>query len=220
MFFGLFLLVSVSCSENIQANLVVGTTGQIGDALGILLQGTDVELKTLMGPDADPHSYQAKVSDISAINQATLVFYNGFYLEAKMASLLEQLGDRSVALAEILSEERLIPWEEEEAAYFDPHVWNDMDLWWAAITHAAQVLSRAFPLEEEKIQSNLRIYQQLFQEHRERAIRRIQAIPENRKVLVTSHDAFQYFSRFFEARRTPAASVCSYPNFQLPLLQG
>jgi manganese/zinc/iron transport system substrate-binding protein len=186
----------MSCQSAQDENLLVATTGQLGDALTVMTQRTPIQVKTLMGPGVNPHSYQAKISDIDAISQAHMIFYNGLDLEAKLEDLLEDQGDRSLSVGGALPTARLIPWDGEEKL-FDPHVWNDMDLWWVALKLVEGELIDLYPQYSAVIQENMVAYALEFNETRNWALEAMAEIPEPQRILITSHDAFQYFSDYF-----------------------
>jgi manganese/zinc/iron transport system substrate-binding protein len=149
-----------------------------------------------MGPGVNPHSYQAKISDIDAITRAYKVFYNGLDLEAKIEDLLEGQGERSLSVGGALPKDRLIPWDGEEKLY-DPHIWNDMDLWWEALKLIESELMGLYPEYTGQIQENMILYALAFNETRNWALQAMADIPEAQRILITSHDAFQYFSAYF-----------------------
>jgi manganese/zinc/iron transport system substrate-binding protein len=173
---------------------VVATTTQIGDLVR-QIAGDRVELKVIMGPGIDPHTYKPSPSDMGAMKRADLVLYSGLHLEGKMVDVLEAaLGDKSVAVTSRMPEERLI---RAQAQAHDPHVWFDVSLWKTAAQVAADELARIDPEGKEVFDRNLaKLLEQmdaLDATMREQFAR----IPEARRALVTSHDAFAYLGRAY-----------------------
>ena len=76
---------------------MVATTGMIADAAR-RVGGEHVEVKALMGPGVDPHSYRQTRTDIQAALRADLVLWHGLYLEAQMEEFLLKLGERGTAV--------------------------------------------------------------------------------------------------------------------------
>jgi manganese/zinc/iron transport system substrate-binding protein len=72
---------------------VVATTGMIGDAAA-RIGGPRVSVVSLMGPGVDPHLYKARAGDVRRLARADLVLYHGLHLEAAMAEVLEEMGQR------------------------------------------------------------------------------------------------------------------------------
>ncbi|MFP4088800.1 MAG: metal ABC transporter solute-binding protein, Zn/Mn family [Cyclobacteriaceae bacterium] len=200
-YFSLLLLAGCSGQEE-QADdgklKIVCTTGMIGDALQNIV-GDKAEVISLMGPGVDPHLYKATQGDLNALTSADVIFYNGLHLEGKMGEVLEKLGRQKkvVALAEALPSDKLINTTNYAGAY-DPHIWFDVALWSEAVAYAAEKMYTLDTMHAEQYQSNTEAYlQQLDSLHTE-VKSQIAAIPAERRVLITAHDAFTYFGEAYE----------------------
>lgn len=189
----------------------VATTGMIGDLVANI-GGDRVRVTSLMGPGVDPHLYKASEGDVGRLTGADIIFYNGLHLEGKMAEVLERMGSRvpTVAVAEVLDEERLLTPSEFKGAH-DPHVWFDISQW---IDIAAGVRDRLAELDPDHAQTyreNAAAYiERLKVLHRE-VIRKAELIPSVQRILVTAHDAFNYFGRAygFEVRGLQGISTAT-----------
>lgn len=177
---------------------VVATTGMVADAVKQVAGGR-VEVEALMGPAVDPHLFRPTRTDIAKLARADMIFYNGLYLEAQMEALLADLAKRKpvVAIAEQVPQELLIPHAQYSQKY-DPHVWMDPLLWAHAVESVRDALIKADP-EGQKI----------YTDNAQRFIAQLAALADyNRKVLssvareqrvlVTAHDAFNYFGRAYD----------------------
>jgi manganese/zinc/iron transport system substrate-binding protein len=173
------------------------TTGQVTDAIRHLV-GDDAEVVGVMGPGVDPHLYQALPSDIVALKQADIVFYNGLHLEGRMAETLKSFANRKpvIAMAERLVEQQDIRLRKpsEFEGYYDPHIWHDVRLWADCIDYAAERLAEFDPAHADEYRSRAASYRKTLEELDEHCRTQIATIPEERRVLVTTHDAFGYFS--------------------------
>src|SRR5690625_5056875 len=100
---------------------IVTTIAQIGEPLSVI-GGDRVEVNSLMGPSVDPHLYQATQGDISTIEEADLIFYNGLNLEANMVDIFNEISEAKpvLAIGEATSEEALLE-DPDEAGAPDPH---------------------------------------------------------------------------------------------------
>ena len=78
---------------------IVATTGMIADAAAAV-GGAEADVTALMGPGIDPHVYKASEGDVQLLVDSDLVLFNGLHLEAKLADVLERLGDRAVAVSD------------------------------------------------------------------------------------------------------------------------
>ncbi|MEM9160995.1 MAG: zinc ABC transporter substrate-binding protein, partial [Verrucomicrobiota bacterium] len=83
---GTFLLVFAGLANPTYAKkpTVTATTGMVGDMVRNVA-GPQIEVFTLMGPGVDPHLYKASATDVSKLSRSDLIFYNGLYLEGRMA---------------------------------------------------------------------------------------------------------------------------------------
>ena len=174
---------------------VVATIGQIADAVR-RVGGDRVEAQGLMGPGVDPHLYRASESDITRLESADAVFWNGLHLEAGMSGVLERMGDlgvHSIRVTDDIDRARLLAPPEFEGAY-DPHVWFDLDLWTVAVGAIRDALIAMDPEGVEVYRTNAAAYIAEIEELDDYVKSRALEIDERVRVLVTAHDAFNYFA--------------------------
>lgn len=179
---------------------VVVTTNIVGDLVR-QLGGDHVDLTTLMGPGVDPHLYKASEGDVQTMSQADLVLYNGLHLEGKMTEVFEQMERRSVstsALAEEALPDSVLISSAEYASSYDPHVWFDVSLWAEVARHTAQVLATRDTAHADAYRANAEAYVQRLDSLDQYVASQAQRIPEQQRVLITSHDAFRYFGRAYD----------------------
>lgn len=181
---------------------IVATTGHIADAVRAITEGSEVELTLLCGPGVDPHSYSASTSDVAAMADADLIVYNGFHLEARLHDLLEhEFADHAFAMADSFPDEARLDWVEDgavdPAAPFDPHIWNHLPGWSQCVSELVSRLREERPAESERYQSNGQAYLSSIQTAHERAMARFASIPPKQRVLVSAHDAFNYFATVY-----------------------
>ncbi len=175
----------------------VATTGMVADAVRVVGDGR-VDVRALMGPGVDPHLYKASEGDVRRLERADIVFYTGLHLEAKMADVLERIGDRrrTVAVGGRIPPERLLM----PAAFKgqpDPHVWFDVALWSTAVTAVRDALVEADPAHARRYRRSASAYSRELAALDAEVRARAQTIPADRRVLVTAHDAFGYFGRAY-----------------------
>ncbi len=177
---------------------VVATTGMVADLVrGV--GGDRVEVHQLMGPGVDPHQYRPTARDASRLSKADAIFYNGLNLEARMGELFERLskrGGRVFAVTDSVPKDRLLPGEEADEIY-DPHVWFDAALWAEAVKSVVEGLSEADPAGREDYVRNGESLRNRLLELDAWLKARAGELPPERRVLVTSHDAFGYFGRAY-----------------------
>ena len=190
---------------------VVATTGQLGDAVA-RVGGEHVNVDVLMGPGVDPHLFVASEGDVNLLQQADVIFYNGLFLEAQMADVLRQIGERkpSVAAAEGIDPALLLPWANYSDEY-DPHVWFDVTLWQRAVETVRDTLVEVDAANADVYRANADAYLRELDELHAYVQQRAAELPEERRVLVTAHDAFHYFGRAygFEVRGLQGISTAA-----------
>lgn len=190
---------------------IVTTTSMITDITKVV-GGDLVQVNGLMGAGIDPHLYVASEGDMELLQQADVIFYNGLLLEAQMAEILEQIGERKtvVAVAGTIDEQRLLPWA-QYADEYDPHVWFDVTLWMKAVETVRDTLAQVDATNAATYQANATAYlaelTKLDAYVKEQAAR----VPAEQRILVTAHDAFHYFGRAygFDVRGLQGISTAS-----------
>lgn len=172
---------------------VVTTIGMIADIVENV-GGERVEVSNLMGPGIDPHLYKASEGDVTRMSRADVIFYNGLLLEAQMGEVLAQMDGRiiTVAVAEGIDPSQLLPSEEYEGQY-DPHVWFDVQLWMIAAEVVRDTLIDMDPQSQAYYEQNAADYLSQLETLHAYVLDRANAVPEVQRVLITAHDAFQYF---------------------------
>ncbi len=173
------------------------TTSQVADAVRNIM-GKNAEVTALMGPGVDPHLFRPKPSDVIKLRRADVVFYNGLHLEGRIADTLERLAETKpvIAMAQGLLEAqdpRLMK-PTEFAGYYDPHVWHDVELWSICVQYAADRLADYDPTRGDEYLANATAYRQELADLDAECRTKLATIPTNRRLLVTAHDAFGYFS--------------------------
>lgn len=184
-------------NENGKLNIVVTTT-IIGDAVRAI--GRDnVNLEVLMGPGIDPHLYKASAGDMNKMKNADLIIYNGLHLEGKMSDILEQMQKSSkntYAAADVLDQSRLIE-SDEFAGSYDPHIWFDVQLWMEVVKGIEEKIIDMDPENKKYYSENASIYLNELEELYNYIKSRAEELPEEKRVLITAHDAFNYFGRAY-----------------------
>ncbi|MGI6499098.1 MAG: metal ABC transporter solute-binding protein, Zn/Mn family [Oscillospiraceae bacterium] len=177
---------------------VVATTTMLAD-LAKEIGGGRVAVNGLMGPGIDPHLYQASAGDVSLMQKADVVVYNGLHLEGKMGEIFENLsrqGSVAICIEDGQDPSKLLAWE-SDSAFCDPHIWFDVSLWKAAAQTVAKGLSQADPQGKETYEANLAVYLNELDEADTYIRSRAAELSAKQRVLITAHDAFQYFGKAY-----------------------
>ncbi len=179
---------------------IVCTVGMITDIV-VNLVGDYAEVEGIIGEGIDPHLYKPTRGDVIKLSQADVVFYNGLLLEGKMTDVLVGIASKGKlvkAVTEaILVETDYLLEKDDGSAYTDPHVWMDVSGWLRAIPVVAETLAVYDPENAEAYHSNAAFYAEQLEALDAYAKEAMSTIPESQRVLVTAHDAFQYFGRAY-----------------------
>jgi len=176
---------------------VTCTVGMITDIVR-QVAGDKAVVEGIIGEGIDPHLYQATRSDIAKLLEADIIFYNGLMLEGKMADALVKVArKRPVFAVTELIDEKLLLEPPQFAGHFDPHVWMDVGLWRRCTEAVAVALAEFDPANAENYRKNFEQYAATLGRLDEYARQVLSTIPENSRVLVTAHDAFNYMARAY-----------------------
>lgn len=172
----------------------VSTTSIIAEVVAHI-GAEHVTVKSLMGAGVDPHSYKASAGDLHRLQSAEVIFFNGLYLEAKLAEILQSL-DKGYAVTANIPAGLLIN-KSANSNLADPHVWMSAELWQYAAQEVQRVLSLYCPAQKKLFAKNTAAYTQHLLKLHNYAVQKISSVPPKIRVLVTAHDAFQYFGRSY-----------------------
>ena len=199
LFLTIGLVAAVAFSQAHAAKLNVVTTTTMVTDMVKEIGGDRVKVVGLMGPGVDPHLYKPASGDVVKLQRAKIIFYSGLMLEGRMTDLffrMARAGKLVYAVTESIPEkDRLEP--PEFAGHWDPHVWGDPILWSKCIVTVVDGLSKADPAGAAGYAKRGQAVVASYKAMRAWALKRIAAVPREQRILVTSHDAFNYFGQAF-----------------------
>jgi manganese/zinc/iron transport system substrate-binding protein len=157
-----------------------------------------VAVTQIMGAGVDPHLYKATRDDVLKIMKGDIVFYAGLMLEGKMADTLIKMARSKpvIAVTEQIEESQLLE-PEEMRGHYDPHVWMDVAAWSKCVDVVARSLAEFDPAHADQYRANAEAYSSRLAQLHQYGIDSLGSIPQDRRILVTSHDAFNYFGRAY-----------------------
>lgn len=173
---------------------ILSTTLMIHDM--VLNIGKDhVDAIPLIIGELDPHSYELVKGDDEKFIQAHLIFFNGLGLEHGLTLRRNLEGNsKAISIGDPIFEQ-----EPTLAIYaqgtIDPHIWLDISLWKRGIPIVLQALCHRDPDHAKEYQQNALKFEKKLEEMDAKILASFQQIPPSRRYLVTSHDAFNYFTR-------------------------
>ena len=214
----IILAVSPGCDPKAPPDAPAGAKFRVVTTIGMITDivknvgGNRVEVIGLMGPGVDPHLYRASAGDVQKLNSASLIFYNGLHLESKIGDILAKMsGDiKTVAVTDAVDRSLLLTPPEYEGQY-DPHLWFNVTLWMKAVVKVRDALSEFDPESTVMYWSNAERYLAKLTELHAYVKSQVNRVPSQQRVLVTAHDAFNYFGKGygFEVRGLQGISTAT-----------
>jgi len=173
---------------------IVTTTTMITDLVKNI-GGDLVNVNGLMGSGVDPHLYKASEGDVTKLVNADVIFYNGLHLEGKLVEVFEKMKTQSpIALADGLDKSGLIG-SDYFASNYDPHVWFNISYFKQFAKKVTQVLIEKDPENAVRFSENEKKYLQQLEDLQIKTSSTIETLPKEKRILVTAHDAFNYFGK-------------------------
>ena len=194
------MMLLISCGKGGATSgkkIKVTTTTTMLTDLVKTIGGDKVEVTGLMGEGVDPHLYSASAGDIEKLGNADIIVYGGLHLEGKMTEIFEKLTSQNkniLNVGEKLDKSKIHLVDQNTP---DPHVWFNTELWEKEAEAVEAELSKFDPKNSEYYKENLKKYKAELNELTTYVKTRISEIPEKSRVLVTAHDAFNYFGEQF-----------------------
>ena len=192
-------VVFLSCKNDKKDNgklNVVTTTTMITDLVKHI-GGDYINIDGLMGSGVDPHLYKASEGDVTKLVNADIIFYNGLHLEGKLVEVFEKMGSKTktpIALAEVIDKSTLIG-SDYFASNYDPHVWFNIDYFKQFAKKVTTVLSEKDSKNAVHFIENEKLYLAKLEALKVKVNTIIGTLPKEKRILVTAHDAFNYFGK-------------------------
>jgi len=180
---------------------VVATTSLVADAVAHV-GGDRITLTRMLPIGADPHTYQPTPGDVRAVAEADVIFVNGVGLETWIYDLIRQAGGErpivpvsaGIKIRKPIKEGRHTSGAIEKHGEGDPHVWFDVQNVIIWVRNIERTLSTLDPEGKMIYQRNAETYIGVLEALDAWIVEQVQTIPEERRKLVTSHEALGYFA--------------------------
>lgn len=187
----------INTKEVTDKKTITVTTTFIADMVNELI-GDKADIELIIPAGEDPHLYVAKPEDLKKLKDADLVLYYGLHFEGKMVDALEAVG---YPITETFDKKDIGQMDEDGETIVDPHFWFDIDLYKEAFTNTANKLKELYKNDEKMqdlIDTNCKKYLAKLDDLNTYVVDRLNELPEDKRYLITPHDAFNYFSRKYD----------------------
>ncbi len=176
---------------------VVATASMIAD-MAANIAGDAADIQTIVPIGGDPHIYEPTPSDAKLVASADLILKNGLTFEGWLSELIENSGTKARAVTVTEGIEPIQSIKYKNAT--DPHAWMEAQNGIIYCENIAKALTELSPENAQMFAFNLEVYKKQLEET-DRYIRaEIEKIPSQKRTLITSHDAFQYYGRRYGIR--------------------
>lgn len=176
--------------------LVVTSTQMLGDLVKQIGQDK-VDVYQMFGPGIDPHSALPTGNEAKMISRSNLVFFNGLNLEAHYDQIADAFPNKVIEVGSLINQELLITKDNNGIIEYDPHIWFDVSIWIEVAKVVEMKLSKYDNVNQEYYYHNLLNYITELENFNEWIISTTNLLLDNQKILVTAHDAFEYFGRAY-----------------------
>lgn len=173
--------------------VVVASTTQIAD-FARQVGGDRIVVKSVLAPGADPHTYLPTPNDVAMVLEADLCLENGLNLEGKnwMATLARDAGKPLITTTDGI---KPLTIEESGDQIADPHSWLAPRNAATYVNNIVRGLIGLDPDNREEYQARAKLYLQQLRVLDAWIREQVGRIPPQQRILVTTHDAFNYFCR-------------------------
>lgn len=178
---------------------IVTTTTMITDLVQNI-GGDHINVEGLMGSGVDPHLYKASEGDVNKLVHSDIIFYNGLHLEGKLVEVFEKMESAHktpIALSDALDKSTLIG-SDYFASNYDPHVWFNIAYFKLFAQKVTSILLEKDPKNAESYKANETKYLEQLDQLETKIKTTIATLPREKRILVTAHDAFNYFGKNYD----------------------
>lgn len=194
--FGMMVSLVLACSSQaaLAKNLNVVTSFTVLADMAKQVGGEHVTVKSLVGPDGDPHSFEPSPQDSVALSKADVVIVSGLGMEGWMDRLVSASGYKGkvIVASEGISTRKMI---DDGKQITDPHAWNSAENGAIYAQNITRALVAADPEDAAAINDSGSEYVTRLKLLDSWAKTRFEAIPKSKRKVLTSHDAFGYFGQ-------------------------
>lgn len=154
-----------------------------------------VTIKSLVPPECDPHTFEPSPQNFADLARANLIILNGLHLENHWLPRVVQAQRGRVVYASQTTTPRYF-WEGDIKAS-DPHAWHDVQAVRRYVRVITKALCKTWPQHATFFQKNAKTYDKKLEELDTWIHTQMARIPREKRIAITTHDAFSYFSKAY-----------------------
>ena len=207
----LFLPDATAQEEPDTRPLVVASASIFAD-MTESISGGEVRVEMVVPIGGDPHIFEPTPESVRLVADADLILINGLTFEGWMNELIANSGTRAKTVTITEGIETIESEEYENSA--DPHAWMTANNGLTYVKNIRDALITLDPFNRKTYEFNAGVYLQQLEDLDREIFRLIETIPEKQRVLITSHDAFRYFGRYYGIRVEAALGTSTDADVQ------
>lgn len=212
-------LVLFSCAAPTQESTddtikVVCTTSIMTDWVSNV--ATDqMEVIPLLKVGIDPHVYKPSKKDLDLLREADVIIYHGLHLEGKIIEVLEHMDGKIIIDAAKNFPDELIIRDPNFPASTDPHAWFDKELAQNSVKTIVGELLQNYPDKAAGLELKMGQYFSVMDSVAIEVNNIVNTIPEDQRLVITTHDALSYFARDYGLRVRTLQGASTVSEFGL-----
>ena len=195
--FTLLFCFSLNAGHSQDKPKVVATASMIWD-MAKNIGGDYFDIQCIVPIGGDPHIYEPTPVDVKKVAAAQLILKNGLTFEGWLDELIENSGTKATS---VRVTEGITPIQ--SSVYHnasDPHAWMSVNNAYTYIENIKNSFVALLPQHKEIFENNYKNYLLQLEDLDAYILAKIKSIPEGKRILITSHDAFQYYGRHYGIR--------------------
>ncbi len=176
---------------------LVATASMISDIAQNIV-GDKFEVTTIVPIGKDPHTYEPTPGDATTVAYADVIFKNDLTFEGWLLKLIENSGTKANVVKVTEGVEVIESLTYSNSA--DPHAWMNASNGIIYAENITKAMVEYDVVNKDFYEKNFEAYRKKLQELDQYIQEQIKTIPEQQRILITSHDAFQYYGRKYGIR--------------------
>ena len=174
-----------------------------------------MEVIPLLKVGIDPHVYKPSKKDLDLLREADVIIYHGLHLEGKIIEVLEHIEDKLIIDAAKNFPDELIIRDPNFPASTDPHAWFDKELAQNSVKTIVGELLQNYPDKAAGIELKMGQYFSVMDSVATEVNNIVNTIPEDQRLVITTHDALSYFARDYGLRVKTLQGASTVSEFGL-----
>ncbi len=209
----LFVFISMlSFKATAQQKLQILATASMWQDMCKVISGNLVDCDVIVPIGSDPHLYEPTPADLLKVSRADAILINGLTFEGWLSKLIINSGTKAKQIIITTGVQAI------ESEYFhnatDPHAWMSAQNGILYATNIYHALAELDPIHEAEYRFNYGLYIKELKELDSYIHDKIQSIPAEKRVLITSHDGFRYFGNQYGLTLEPLQGTSTESDVQ------